>query len=255
MPGEVINPTMTKRTHSSHPKHELKLKNYQKPYRCDGCKEHGYGPRYRCDLCDFDLHKECMLTSPTTSHEFFQEDTFTFFNQPPRKCRKRNCSKCRRYCDACGQAVKGFVYHCEEKGWDLHPCCRKLKKKISIDCEEFLLREKVSQKCMWCMKRKLPNSVAGIPGWSYVSKSDNRHFHVHCITQMVLESWTNGPNDNNRLALETLELPLQAKSFGRKGKRSTFLRIAKMLLASILSILLGDPTTTLVSVFLELVPK
>lgn len=66
MPREVFRKKVTKKTHFSHPEQELKLSNYQKPYRCDGCKEQGYGSRYRCELCNFDLHKECMFPSVTT---------------------------------------------------------------------------------------------------------------------------------------------------------------------------------------------
>jgi hypothetical protein len=66
MSQEVTSTTIIKKTHIKHQghEHELELKNYQKPYKCDGCKAHGYGSRYRCELCDFDLHEECMFTSP-----------------------------------------------------------------------------------------------------------------------------------------------------------------------------------------------
>ncbi|KAG7998883.1 hypothetical protein I3843_01G277900 [Carya illinoinensis] len=256
MPGQIVRKTITKETHDSHPNHELELKNYRKPYRCDGCLEHGYGPRYRCDLCDFDLHEECMFTTHTTSHEFFKGSTFKFFNRPPGRCCECNRDDDKRYCDACGQAINGFVYHCEEKGWDLHPCCRHLKDKIDIDGVEFRLCNKVSQKCLWCKKRKLPNCVKGIPGWSHLAKSDNCHFHVYCVTEMVLESWKNGPKDSNCLALENLklELPLQANLFRRRGRGSKYLRMVKFL-GTILAILLGDPTITLACLFVELVSK
>jgi hypothetical protein len=248
----VISTKVTKKTHFSHPEHELELKNYQKPYCCDGCKEQGYGPRYRCELCDFDLHKECMFPSLTTSHEFFQGSTFKFFNQTPAKCSKRNCKENERCCDACGMDINGFVYHCEEKGWDLHPCCRNLEKEIEMDGVNFQLCNKVSKKCSFCKKKKLPN---GVQGWSYVSKSDNYHFHVYCTMQMVVESWKNWPKDNNCLALENLELPvLQANSFGSGGKGGKFLRIVMAILRSIVAVLLGDPTLIILSTAIELLP-
>jgi len=253
MPQEVISTTIMKIKHPEH-EHELELKNYQKPYMCDGCKEHGYGSRYRCELCDFDLHDECMFTSPKTYHELFKESTFKFYNQPPGKCCMRNCDDCRRYCDACGKAINGFVYHCEAKGWDLHPCCRNLENKIYIDGEKFRLSDKASKKCLWCKKKRLPNSVKGIPGWSYVSKSENYHFHVYCAMEMVLESWNNRPKDNNNcLALENLELPLQPNSSRSRGGSSKYLRIVKIFLRTIVTILLGDPTITLACLLVELV--
>jgi hypothetical protein len=258
MSQEVTSMTIIKKTHIEHTEHEheLELKNYQKPYKCDGCKEHGYGLRYRCELCNFDLHKECMFTFPETHHEFFKGSTFKFYNQSPGKCCMRNCDNCRRYCDACGKAINGFVYHCEAKGLDLHPCCRNLKNKICIDGEKFWLSDKVSNKCIWCKKKKLPNSAKGIPGLSYVSKSENYHFHVYCAMEMVLESWNNMPKDDNIcLALENLELPLQRNSSGSSGKGRKYLRIVKMVLRTIVTILLGDPTITLACLLVELVSK
>ncbi|KAI9156266.1 hypothetical protein LWI28_003250 [Acer negundo] len=56
----------------SHPHHELELKSYTKSYTCDGCKEFGFGSRFRCEQCNFDLHKECTHADQTTRHEFFK---------------------------------------------------------------------------------------------------------------------------------------------------------------------------------------
>ena len=67
-------------------KHELKLYNNpnKKCYICNGCKEYGSnGMRYRCEDCDYDLHKDCMFIKPTTTHEIFKDLVFKFFNQPP----------------------------------------------------------------------------------------------------------------------------------------------------------------------------
>uniref|UniRef100_A0A2N9GE35 Phorbol-ester/DAG-type domain-containing protein n=1 Tax=Fagus sylvatica TaxID=28930 RepID=A0A2N9GE35_FAGSY len=91
------------KTHTSHPEHELELKNYRKPYTCDGCKGHGFGKRYRCEQCDYDLHEDCMFTTPTTSHKFFRNSTFKFYEQPPRKCNKQ-------YCDAEAAPRVGLEY-------------------------------------------------------------------------------------------------------------------------------------------------
>uniref|UniRef100_A0A5B7BVG5 Phorbol-ester/DAG-type domain-containing protein n=1 Tax=Davidia involucrata TaxID=16924 RepID=A0A5B7BVG5_DAVIN len=83
--------------HASHPEHELELKNYEKPYKCDGCKEQGFGSRYRCEVCNYDLHEDCMQNDPTTSHKFFKGCTFKFFLQRlPRKCNKPYYDKCIR---------------------------------------------------------------------------------------------------------------------------------------------------------------
>ncbi|KAK2976860.1 hypothetical protein RJ640_009311 [Escallonia rubra] len=179
--------------HPSHPKHKLELKNYKKPYTCDGCKEQGFGSRYRCDECNYELHKDCMLNTQITSHEFYKGAIFRFFNQLPKDVCKS--------CDACGKVINGFVYHCGEKGKNLHPCCRSLKNTISIeggnengkDKEDFTsvtfkLYKKVLGKCIWCHKKTLWGSSSGINGWSYVSECKDYHYHVNCTAEMVLEA-------------------------------------------------------------------
>ncbi|KAK1571965.1 hypothetical protein Q3G72_025529 [Acer saccharum] len=65
---------------------------------------------------DFDLHEDCMFPKLTIHHALFKNSTFKFFSQSPGGHRER-------YCDACGKHVRGFMYHCEEQGWDLHPSC------------------------------------------------------------------------------------------------------------------------------------
>lgn len=240
--------TIKKGYHPSHPDHELKLKNYKKPYKCDGCKEQGFGPRYRCECedCDYELHKDCMFNTPTTSHDFFPGSTFKFFDKPPKNC---NCDKCKISCDACGKEINGFVYHCEEhkNGRDLHPCCRNLKEKMTIGEVKFSLHEKVMSKCIWCKSKTLKGTRSKIRGWSYMSECNNYHFHVYCVTEMTVEGWkTADCNENKALALENMELPLQRRTNGgpRGGK---YWKIVKIFLTTIAAILLGDPTIALTS--------
>ncbi|XP_050250461.1 uncharacterized protein LOC126697494 [Quercus robur] len=230
------------RTRSGYPAHEFEKKNYQKPYRCDGCKELGYGSRYKRD--NVELHRECLFPSRTTSHEFFPGDTFKFLKKTPGE--KERC------CDACGMDVKGFVYHCEAKEWDLHPCCRKLKNKMEIDGVKFQLccNKVPKKKCLFCKKEKLPNGVPGIPGWFYRSAgNDNYHFHVNCSMKWVIDSWKDiEQQDNNRLTLNNLALTeLKADSIKRDRKVLKYLRIAMLVLRCTASLLLGDPTQLLFS--------
>ncbi|KAA8539452.1 hypothetical protein F0562_026144 [Nyssa sinensis] len=61
--GDSLAMTSTKKTQAGHghgyPKHqhELELQSDNKRFTCDGCKEQGFGPRHRCERCDYDLHK------------------------------------------------------------------------------------------------------------------------------------------------------------------------------------------------------
>lgn len=109
----------------SHPMHELELEEYHKPYYCDGCKETGFGPRYRCEECNFDLHKACMVAHDApNSHEFFPGSTFEFLRNPPESCHE----ECRIKCDACTRTINGFMFHYDKPELHLHPCCLNLKK-------------------------------------------------------------------------------------------------------------------------------
>ncbi|KAK0592095.1 hypothetical protein LWI29_013232 [Acer saccharum] len=244
--------------HAGHPHRELVLKSYKKPYTCDGCKEPGIGSRHRCEDCDYDLHKDCMFYKSTTRHDFFPNSAFKFLLQPP--------GHRERCCDGCGKPVRGFVYHCKEEGWDLHPCCMNLPNKLKVDDVKFKLRDKVLKKCFWCNRRRLEGSVSGIRGWSYVSKCEKYHFHVYCASEMMLEGWKNESysknNDNDKtapdslaLALKNLELPLQRRSRGNGGGGSgdKFIRIVKMFFKVFVGILLGDPTITLTCLVAELI--
>ncbi|KAK1550947.1 hypothetical protein Q3G72_027461 [Acer saccharum] len=171
-----------------------------------------------------------MFYKSKTRHDFFPKSAFKFCLQPP--------GQDERYCDGCGKPVKGFVYHCKEKGWDLHPSCMNLPNKLKVDCVKFKLRDKVLKKCLWCNRRRLEGSVSRIRGWSYVSKCKKYHFHVHCGSEMMLQSWKNESNSNNdqtapdclALALENLELPIQGRFCGIGGGSSgdKFKRIVKM---------------------------
>ncbi|XP_023897107.2 uncharacterized protein LOC112008980 [Quercus suber] len=234
--------TTKRRTHSGYSGHKFERKNYEKPYWCDGCKEQGYGSRYKRG--NVELHRECLFPSPTTSHECFQGYHFKFLKKTPGE--KERC------CDACGMDVKGFVYHCEARGWDLHPCCRNLKNEMEIDGVKFQLccNKVPKKKCLFCKKKELPNGFPGIPGWSYVSKteSDKYHFHVYCSIKWVIDSWKDIEQQDNRLTLNNLALTeLKADSIERDGKDLKYWRIAMLVLRCTASLLLGDPTQLIFS--------
>ncbi|KAL6839660.1 hypothetical protein ACP4OV_030599 [Aristida adscensionis] len=134
-------------THPAHPAHKLRLVPSAgagaAPFRCDGCKEPGEGPRYTC-ACPFDLHTCCALPEkPTLAHPLFSGREFKFLDEPPAPA-------AGRLCDACGDDVRGFVYHCAgsrsrsrggggDDSLDLHPCCATLQESVTIDGHVFTL--------------------------------------------------------------------------------------------------------------------
>lgn len=84
-----------------------------------------------------------------------------------------------------------------------------------------------------------------------------------CATEMALEEWyknggdwinvDNADQDPN-LALQKVNLKaIQARGRGDGGKGNKFWRILKVFIKTIVSIVLGDPTTVLASLFIELI--
>ena len=218
-------------------KHELKLVDNpnSKRYICDGCKEYGRnGVRYRCEDCNYNLHKDCMFRKPITTHEIFKGFIFKFYEQPPPSEEFRES---QRFCNACGKHVKGFIYHCPEADLDLHPCCLNLNKELSIDDVKFHLR-KTKSRCKFCNQIELSK----IQVWSYVSECGEYNFHVSCV-KIMLEELENGTtNSNGCLALENLKLPIQHRLKRNGGMGKICWKILKVFLKTIFSILLGDPT-------------
>ncbi|XP_034704245.1 uncharacterized protein LOC117928477 [Vitis riparia] len=250
------------RTHVSHPEHPLELKKYKKPYTCDGCKEPGFGSRYRCEACDFDLHKDCMFPAETTTHDFFGNATFKFHLRPPNsKCKEKHCrNHCRTSCDACGKDVEGFVYHCAARDLDLHPCCRNLKTKMDINGEGFRLQDKVSRRCNWCGKKKLQGGGSDVQGWAYASSNEHYYFHVGCVPEMMRDAWQNdggsgNDDDKSVAAVSKMKMQLQRNSKGNRGRGNKYWKMLKSILKIIVSVLLGDPITLTCVVAELLLPK
>ncbi|KAK2637584.1 hypothetical protein Ddye_032376 [Dipteronia dyeriana] len=199
-----------------------------------------------------------MFYKSTTRLGFFPNSAFKFLLRPPGL--RERCY------NGCGKLMRVFMYHCEEKWWDLHPSCLNLPNKLKVDYVKFKLRDKVLEKCFWCNKRRLEGSVSRIRGWSYVSKCEKYHFHVYYASEMMLEGWKNesysNNNDNDQtspdslaLALENLELPIQGQSRGNGGGSSghKFIRIVKMFFKVFIGILLGDSTISLTCLVAELI--
>lgn len=93
-------------SHFSHKQHKLAFDYSESPFKCDGCKELGIGSRYKCSICDFDLHTHCSIPSPSLFHPFYPKCSF---HTP-------------RYCNACEKPVKGvrlFLYRSSCKRYNL----------------------------------------------------------------------------------------------------------------------------------------
>lgn len=102
--------------HFSHREHALRFE-YGDSYTCDGCREEGYGFRYRCRPCDFDMHESCARAPQSTRHFIDTQHDLVFKEKP---------GLAHVECDVCREKIEGFVYECRGCNIDLHPSCARL---------------------------------------------------------------------------------------------------------------------------------
>ncbi|ESW03872.1 hypothetical protein PHAVU_011G048900 [Phaseolus vulgaris] len=227
-------------SHFSHPQHKLRFEYSEFPFKCDGCKEVGIGSRYKCSICDFDLHMHCaMITSPTLFHPFYTKCTFQFMSKPP--------GDTPRYCNACEKDVSGFVYHCKACGFDLHPCCAKLPMVLDDGEVKLYLYRKVSSCCHRCGRKGR--------SWSYRSKCKNYNLHVACVRDMLVENWhevyvgrCKGRNVNSNVPSLRNTLYTPHNSRRSKGKVKKCCEIAGFAVQVVISAVLGDPTALIAGI-------
>ncbi|KAK9109562.1 hypothetical protein Sjap_017622 [Stephania japonica] len=231
--------------HPAHSSHKLRLDYTEKPFNCDGCKEAGIGFLYKCEKCDFTLHKVCAVASPVISHPFYRKCEFKFFQGPP--------GKVPRYCDACGDDILGFVYHCVSCGFDLHPCCANLPQVLDDGEHNLYLYDKLKTPCQHCGGKG--------NGWSYRSEHKNCSLHVSCVKRMLVESWEaiDLKVDKNKVrelhTIPKLKGPPPNHFKGRETKVKKVSQVAGGALRIIVSAILGDPTAIIAAVVGGLLPK
>ncbi|KAF8409854.1 hypothetical protein HHK36_002372 [Tetracentron sinense] len=221
-------------SHPTHPQHRLKLEYTEIPFNCDGCKEAGIGLKYKCEDCELDLHKACAVAPPVITHPFYKKCEFQFHHRPP--------GTVMRICDACGNDILGFVYHCKQCDFDLHPCCANLPQVLNDGQHNLYLCFKLSSSCHRCGGKG--------PGWSYRSECKNYNLHVSCVKELLVESWQAmylNVDQNKAREIQTriprLRGTLQNHPTRARGvKVSRCSQIAGAAVRVIVSAILGDPT-------------
>ncbi|KAH7518227.1 protein VACUOLELESS GAMETOPHYTES [Ziziphus jujuba] len=224
-------------SHPIHPRnnHKLKLEYTEVPFNCDGCKEAGIGLKYKCQLCEFDLHKSCAMAAPSLTHKFYNKCVFQLLYRPP--------GEIRRYCDACRKDVQGFVYHCRRCGFDLHPCCANLPQVLDDGECHLRLCMKLSSSCHRCGGKG--------PGWAYRSECNSYNLHVSCVKELLVESWQAMylNVDKNKVRELQTRIPSLRGTLqnhhgggGGRGRMRKCCEIAGGAVRIIVSAILGDPT-------------
>ncbi|CAN1255865.1 hypothetical protein LINPERPRIM_LOCUS9116 [Linum perenne] len=257
----------TEISHFSHPQHKLRFEFSEFPFKCDGCKEAGIGSRFKCTTCDFDLHQHCAIPTQFVHHPFYTKCSFQFMSHPP--------GDIPRYCNACERDVKGFVYHCRDCGFDLHPCCAKLPVVINDGEVKLYLYRKVSASCHKCGRKGR--------SWSYRSTCKKYNLHVACVKDMLVENWpdlcSNAHNNyyyktNSYNAIATMKgvnnggggggrfetrIPNLKNTVNVKhksrGKVKKCCEVAGLAVQFIVAAVLGDPTALIAGVVGGLISK
>ncbi|KAM0034471.1 putative chromatin regulator PHD family [Helianthus debilis subsp. tardiflorus] len=83
-------------------------------FNCDGCNTGGYGVRYRCSACDFDLHEQCA-TAPHRISANIHPHHLALVNRPGDS----------HLCHVCKGVTNGLSYMCEVQlcEFNVHALC------------------------------------------------------------------------------------------------------------------------------------
>ncbi|KAE8809820.1 hypothetical protein D1007_13562 [Hordeum vulgare] len=248
-------------SHPIHPGHKLLLVTTDDvEFVCDGCKEAGAGWRYTCEHdgerqsrdCNFDLHIGCALAPDVLEIPLlFEGCALVLLHEPPPPSD-------RRACDACGDDVRGLVYHCFDRDLDLHPSCARLPQSVDLDGLTFeLCREHVpSRSCVLCTGkgRLCPRKLL-----SYRSEWDGEavHLHVACVKEMaykILKSGHGSHDGDGKMAVQANKAPsLKVALALKKAQTSTkrfkrFLKIVGFFARVVIGVIFGDPTAMIAAV-------
>ncbi|XP_020592113.1 uncharacterized protein LOC110032725 [Phalaenopsis equestris] len=232
--------------HFSHPQHKLRFEYSELPFKCDGCREVGIGSRFKCSLCDFDLHTHCSAAAAAIPlpHPFYPKCVFYFLPRPP--------GDSPRYCNACNRDIAGFVYHCRMCGFDLHPCCAALPHVLHADGDlRLLLRRLASAPCHRCGRKGR--------SWSYRSECRKYELHVACVMEILVDSWREiyygGGGEGKKMRVSDIRVPSirgaeisHHRSGKGKGKVKRCCELAAMAVQFVISAVLGDPTAVIAGV-------
>uniref|UniRef100_A0A0E0LUR2 DC1 domain-containing protein n=1 Tax=Oryza punctata TaxID=4537 RepID=A0A0E0LUR2_ORYPU len=259
------------RGHPFHSTHKLNLITADDAGRfvCDGCKELGGAgcARYACEEagCDFDLHAPCALAPDVLppEHTMFKGDAaFVLLHEPPPTTDDGDL----RVCDACGDEVRGFVYHCFDRDLDLHPCCAHLPGRVALGGVAFELSSggggggSAPRRCLYCRTGEGSRPHLRRKYWTYSSDDfdgEAVHLHVACVKRMAYESSSAGSSshriDGGGRNMPVIRAPVQAAVALRKNGRSRsklkkFLKIVAFVLRVVVGVLFGDPTAMAVAV-------
>uniref|UniRef100_A0A0E0AV02 Uncharacterized protein n=1 Tax=Oryza glumipatula TaxID=40148 RepID=A0A0E0AV02_9ORYZ len=171
--------------HTDHSKLSLVDTMIPWPSPCNGCGELGAGRRYKCEQCNSKVYYDmCCATAPRTLvHPLFPGNAFEFRRQPI-------ASECGRACDACGDLMHGFGYHCRDTDLDLHPRCARLPVRAANAVKGYTLelcRAASASRCCICMCGK-EGYRHNFWAYRFCHKGQPFYLHMACLKDWASRS-------------------------------------------------------------------
>ncbi|KAJ8438812.1 hypothetical protein Cgig2_023846 [Carnegiea gigantea] len=143
-------------TSSSHPEHNLKEVFKNSKFKCKVCKSKGLGARYRCDLCEVDIHAGCE-TCPNFLSSFTHPEHELVLMPKPNLIHK---------CHLCRGIIHGKAYSQFPQLLGNHP---------KHPPHPLRLQSEASKKCDVCEGK--------CKHWRYYCEACDVHIHVGCLSR------------------------------------------------------------------------
>ncbi|CAH2058875.1 unnamed protein product [Thlaspi arvense] len=141
-------------------------------FKCNGCKTYGFGKTYRCIPCNYDLHEYCATCPPTLLSFLHPEHELQLVFKGPAQTPQD-----RRGCNICHELAEGLYYQCEPCGFEVHPLCSQLPKKVTHVPHRThpleLSHMGASNMCMVCQ--------GAIRSWRYKCGPCRFDVHMACV--------------------------------------------------------------------------
>ncbi|KAI3690028.1 hypothetical protein L2E82_48003 [Cichorium intybus] len=106
--------------HEGHPQHTLTLQLRPGAFHCDACNAKDEGLFYRCDSCDFWIHKTCSSLAPTIHLPHHPNHPLVLVYSLPERFFKFSF-----YCEFCSIYIRWneWLYHCANCRYFAHIRC------------------------------------------------------------------------------------------------------------------------------------
>ncbi|KAK6943022.1 DC1 [Dillenia turbinata] len=160
---------MRRTHHFTHQGHELTEFNDHSKFLCNGCRSLGFGSRYRCHPCNFDLHDYCAECPPSLNSFMHPNHPLQLMLYEPQHR--------ARFCNVCFNPIGGLYYHCNLCQFDLHPLCTKLPQHVrhSLHPHHYLTLQTAPNPNQCAVCRNFCTN------WRYRCADCNFDIHIDCI--------------------------------------------------------------------------